>query len=213
MDYFTQAVVIVGRIGPQGADLLGTAFMVRKNGVFVTSRHVVGSDPKNIVILHPHISKINEYQDVVNTTFEASHAEIVEVNPIADLVLLKVDGSIPVVPELGSLDEVNVSDTVDIFGFPHCVDGRRVLTFQNAVVGAKVFLESSTIKVKHAVINSQTRPGQSGSMVFCRRINKVVGLLSGTYAPLGGVLVGGINPAELNQTSHIVSAEYIQEML
>jgi S1-C subfamily serine protease len=214
MDHFTQRVVLIGRITPDSINLLGTAFFVGLRGVLVTSRHVVGSDVNGLVALEPNINEINSYQDVSNRSCSPFGVTVIEVNPIADLVLLKIDAIVSDILELGSLDEVNVGEVVEIYGFPHCVDGRRVLTYQSAAIGAKVLLESSTIKIKHAVVNSQTRPGQSGSMVYSRRLNKVVGLLSGTYAPAGAaVFIMNLNPAELNQTSHIVSAEYIKEMI
>jgi len=50
-------------------------------------------------------------------------------------------------------------------------------------------------------------------MVFSPRLGKIVGVLIGTYAPQFGIMLGNINPAELNQTTHIVSAEYIEDML
>ncbi|MBK4989817.1 S1 family peptidase [Pseudomonas sp. S36] len=215
MDHFTQRVVLVGRISPGAVTLLGTGFFVGVEGLLVTSRHVVGNDAHGIVIIAPNINSFNQYQDVSDKSCIPVSAEVVDINPFADVVLLKVDAEVQGVSGLGSLDEVSVGEVLEIVGFPHCVDGRRVLTHQSAAVGAKVLLDSSSVKIKHAVINSQTRPGQSGSMVFSRRLNKIVGLLSGTYTPQGGgtVMLMGINPAELNQTSHIVSAEYIREMI
>ena len=49
---------------------------------------------------------------------------------------------------------VSVGDEIYIFGFPHCTEGRRVLTFQKAMVGAKVLINSSGIKSKYCVINT-----------------------------------------------------------
>jgi S1-C subfamily serine protease len=215
MDHFTQRVVLIGKIAPDSVTLLGTGFFVGTEGLLVTSRHVVGNDANGIVVIAPNINSFNQYQDVSDRSCKPINATIVEVNPIADIVLLKIDARVQDVTELGTLDEVEVGEMLDIVGFPHCVDGRRVLTYQSATIGAKVLLEASSVKIKHAVINSQTRPGQSGSMVFSKRLNKVVGMLSGTYIPQGGgtIMVMGINPAELNQTSHILSAEYIREMV
>lgn len=214
MDMFTQQVLLVGRVTPDALQLLGTAFFVGIDGVLVTSRHVVGSNTNGLVVVMPNIRQLNSYQDVSDTLCQTASVQVLDVNPIADLVILKVDGRVGSVLQLGSLDEVNVGESVEIYGFPHCVDGRRVLTYQSASVGAKVLLESSSLKIKHAVVNSQTRPGQSGSLVYSRRLNKIVGLLSGTYVPRGNyIMIMDLNPAELNQTSHIVSAEYIKEML
>lgn len=214
MDIFTQFVAIVGRMTPSHIEMLGTAFMISKNGAYATSRHVIGDNPNGLVILAPHIQKIDEYQDVADTLCQPVNAIVLEIDPVKDLAIIEADVNFSgAIPAIGSLDEVAVGETVGIFGYPHCTEGRRVLTFQNTEVGAKILLESSSIKSKHAVLNIQSRPGQSGSMVFSPRLQRIVGLLVGTYAPQFGISLGGINPAELNQTTHIISAEYIREMM
>lgn len=45
------------------------------------------------------------------------------------------------------------------------------------------------------------------------RTGAIIGLLIGTYAPASGVIIAGINPHELNQTSYCISANHIKEML
>lgn len=214
MDVFTQFVSIVGRVTPNHIEMLGTAFMVSNDGKYVTAKHVIGDNHNGLVILAPHIQKINDFQDVSDHRCQPINASVLEVDPIKDLAILKADISFTgSMPELAGLNDVKIAEKVGIFGFPHCVDGRRVLTFQETEIGAKVLLESNDIKSKHAVVNIQSRPGQSGSLVFSPRLNKIVGVLIGTYAPNSGVMIAGINPAELNQTTDIISSEYIKEML
>lgn len=89
----------------------------------------------------------------------------------------------------------------------------HILTVQRTRVGAKVLRESQTIKYKYAILNVQTRPGQSGSLVYSPRLQKVIGILVGGYSISSGISLGGINPFELNQTSFCLSAQYINEML
>jgi len=214
MDLFTQFVVTIGRVTPAHIEMLGTAFLISNDGLFVTSRHVIGDNHTGLVVLAPHIQSINAYQDVADNRCQPVDARVSEIDPIKDLALLKADFSFSGnLPTLGSLDQVSVGESVGIFGFPHCTEGRRVLTYQSTEVGAKILLESTGIKCKHAVLNIQSRPGQSGSMVLSPRLGKVIGVLIGTYAPQRGIMLGNINPAELNQTTHIVSAEYIKDML
>jgi hypothetical protein len=212
---FTQQVVTIGKITPQHVQMLGTGFFISSNKV-ATTRHVVGNQDEGIVILAPHINDINAYQDTSDNRCQPIQARIADIDPIKDLAILEVDGQLSGdLPEIGGFDEVNVSEEVGIFGFPHSVEGRRVLTFQKAEVGAKVLLDSNGIKSKHAVINTQSRPGQSGSLVFSPRLHKIVGILVGAYAPDGGggISLGGINPRELHQTTHCISSEYLREML
>jgi hypothetical protein len=101
-----------------------------------------------------------------------------------------------------------------IVGFPHVTEGRRVLTYQTITVGAKILIESSGIKTKHLVMNIQAKPGQSGSPMFSRKDGRVVAMLLGSYAPgQAGVIIGGINPQTLHQTTHAISSEYILNMI
>lgn len=211
-------VVMVGLKHPnEGVQLLGSCFAVSQNGLFVTCRHVIGNHTNNLVLVASFSAdSINGYQDTSDsqcTTIEVQSIETV--NPLCDLVLLKTSICDRTASPIGTLDEVKVGDEVEILGFPHCVNDwqMHILTLQRTIIGAKILRESNGIKYKYAILNVQTRPGQSGSMVFCPSLQKVVGILVGGYAPNSGISFGGINPYELNQTSFCLSAEYINEML
>ena len=159
---------------------------------------------------------LNDYQNTSDNQCQLINALIIEIDPIKDLAILEIQGELSgKLPPIGSFDEVDVSEKVGIFGYPHCVEGRRVLTYQSAEIGAKILLSTNDIMSKHAVINIQARPGQSGSLVFSHRLNKVIGILVGAYAPdnSGGISLGGINPRELHQTTHCISSEYLRDML
>ena len=67
-----------------------------------------------------------------------------------------------------------MGEKIGMFGFPHCVMGRRVLTYQETEIGAKMLLETSGIKSKYATINIQTRHGQSGSLIFNIRTGAIL---------------------------------------
>lgn len=215
MDLFSQLVSVIGRIHPDGVEMLGTAFFIKGN-ILVTPRHVISDNDKGLVILAPHLNGFDEYQDVSDTFCHFTDLEIIEIDPIRDIALLRLKNNssfnLPI-PDFGSIDDIKVGDKVQIFGYPHCTEGRRVLTYQSTDVGAKILLTSQGVKSKYAVLNIQSRPGQSGSLIFSTALNKVIGILIGTYAPKAGVSIMGINPAELNQTTQIISAEYLGDML
>lgn len=216
MDNFTQFVLVIATCKPEGLQILGTSFMVSNDGICVTAWHAVSSYQNNLVLLAPKINSLNEYQDTIDTSCNIVPLTIINFDPTKDLVLLKVQQGFQFhfdLPSLGSLDNVNVGDDVIVLGYPHCVDNRQVLTYQKTVVGAKVLLAPQSIKNRYAILNIQSRPGQSGSIILNSSLEKIVGLLIGTYAPDIGVSIRGINPAELNQTTHIISAEYIRELL
>ena len=116
---------------------------------------------------------------------------------------------------LGSTDNVFPGTPVVSLGFPHMDTGRLVLTQQSSLIGARVLLGNNGIKTKHVVLNTQTRPGQSGGPVFSEDGNTVSAMIIGGYSPSGvrGISVGGVDPQTLHQTTHALSAEYIKAMI
>jgi hypothetical protein len=61
---------------------------------------------------------------------------------------------------LGGSDELTTGTPVVSLGYPHADHDRLVLTQQASMVGARVLLGENDIKLKHVVLNTQTRPGQ-----------------------------------------------------
>lgn len=217
LDIMTQLVYTVGKRHDTYIEMLGTGFMIADGKYVAVPRHVVGDACDGLVIILPSIRSFDEYQDTSTNRCSYADVQIKHSDPFRDIVILEfvhtaVNGPFSTIP-LGSTDDVHVGDEIYIFGFPHCVEGRRVLTFQTALVGAKILLNSSGIKSKHCVINTQTRPGQSGSLIYSKTQHKVIAILIGAFVPSSGISLGGINPRELHQTTQCLSAEYIAAMI
>lgn len=217
LDYVTQMIYTIGRKTDSGIEMLGTGFLVSKGKYVIVPRHVVGDCDKGLVIILPSIRTFDEYQDTTVTRCSYAEVFIKHSDPFRDLVVLAfktpiVDWEIPTI-QIGSTDDVSVGDDIYIFGFPHCVEGRRVLTMQTAMIGAKILLNCSSVKAKYCVINTQTRPGQSGSMIYSKKHDKIIGILIGAFSANSGISLGGINPRELHQTTQCLSAEYIKKMI
>jgi V8-like Glu-specific endopeptidase len=208
-------ICTVGRITPNGVNLLGTCFLLNKSGLFATASHVTNNDETNLVIFAGGNTDLTSYQDTSNNQGQVRPVTILKVDPIRDICILKMELSIYSKLQIGGTDDIKVTESVAIVGFPHCVDGRNILTFQNTTVGAKVLIESSGIKSKHLVLNIQTRPGQSGSPIFVASDSKLIGMIIGSYAPGGGgsISLAGVDPHTLHQTTHAISSEYIIKMI
>jgi len=208
-------IYTVGRITPNGVHLLGTCFLLNKKGLFATASHVTGNDNNNLIIFVSGKTDLTTYQDTTNNQGQTVPATIYKVDPVRDICILKIENEGLSNLQIGGADDIKVAESVGIIGFPHCVDGRNILTFQNTVVGAKVLIESSGIKSKHLVLNIQTRPGQSGSPIFRLYDSKLIGMIIGSYVPNGGggISLGGVDPHTLHQTTHAVSSEYITKMI
>lgn len=214
---FTNCTYVIGKYNNESKliNMLGTGFLIDNNHI-VTTLHVVNGNDFNLRFLLPHISNINDFQDVDNNKCAAFPLKIIAADPIKDLCILEIEGIKMEVNnkwEIGCLEETSVGEKIGIWGYPHCVEGRRVLTYQETELGAKMIMSSGGIKCKYGTINIQTRPGQSGSPVYNLLTNRVIGILVGAYAPASTVMIGNLNPFELNQTSFCISAEYLLNMM
>lgn len=212
-----EIVCPVGRSGPSGIQLLGTAFAVGPRHM-ATAFHVVGPSDENLHIVLPRPGATSTYQDTTDASVQSSPVRIYAADPIRDLCVLEFEVPNALVRfeyGLGGTDSTPPGSPVVTVGYPHANFGRMVLTEHHARVGARVLIGNSGEKSKHIVLNTQAREGQSGGPVFNSDFTQVVAVLLGSYAPGGGgaISLGGIDPATLHQTTHAVSAEYLQGML
>ncbi|WP_081615234.1 serine protease [Dietzia sp. UCD-THP] len=211
----SQVVYGVGRVGPEGVQLLGTCFAVAPTKV-ATAYHVVGADDRDLVMLAPKVNSLYEYQDTSDTSLVPIPLKLSAPDPIRDLAVLEAAGvQMSFNYSISGTDAVPPPSSIVTLGFPHANVGRFVLTQQHAHVGARVLIDNSGVKSKHIVLNTQAREGQSGGPVFDTGMSSLVAVLVGSFAPGGGggISLGGVDPWTLHQTTHAVSAEYLQGML
>lgn len=211
----SQVVFALARLEPSGIQLLGTGFAVTKDKV-ATAYHVVGPEGRNLVLVFPRMQSLSDYQDTTDQRVNYIPLTVVAVDPIHDLCVLQCapGTSMAFSHVLSSTDIAPTGAQVFTYGYPHANHGRMVLTQQIAHVGARVLLETQGLKSKHIVMNTLAREGQSGGPVFDATMRNIVAVLLGNYVPgPSGVIIAGIDPATLHQTTHAISAEYLREML
>lgn len=210
-------VYAVGRLNVQGIELLGTCFLLNKTNLFATAAHVVSGDPSNLVLITSNDAQLGSYQDTSKDQLQCVSISIAEIDTIRDICILRLGDQANALAniQIGGTDDVNVSDEIVISGYPHCINGRFVLTYQRTEVGAKILISAAGVKSKHIVTNIQTRPGQSGSPIFRHSDGKLVAIVIGSYAPAGGggISLGGVDPHTLHQTTHALSSHYILDMI
>lgn len=218
MDIHIGRVVLpLGRIGNGGAiQPLGTCFAVGPRK-FATAAHVTGPSDEGLLAIFGRADSLADYQDTTNQHVNGVSLKIINYNPIHDIVILEFSAPqnlMTFVYRLASSDMIAPGAPVQSLGYPHADHGRLVLTQQSSMVGARILLGVDTLKIKHVVLNTQTRPGQSGGPVFSADGQFVCAMIVGGYAPGGGgISLGGIDPQTLHQTTHAVSAEYIAGLL
>jgi hypothetical protein len=211
----TLSVIALARNTPAGIRLLGTSVAVAENKL-ATALHVVGPDHENLVAVLPRHVSIRDWQDAGDPSAHTCPVIVARVDAFRDLCVLEVPNVIMKFAHgVGTADDVLPGSAVTTCGFPHANNGRFIQTIQQSSVGARVLLPNNGIKSKHIILNIQTQPGQSGSPVFDDRSGALIALVVGSYVPSvqAGVIIGGIDPRTLHQTTHAVSAEYIRDML
>lgn len=197
---------------------LGTCFAVSPRK-FATAAHVTGPSDDGLVAVVGRADSLTDYQDATEQQVHARSLKIVGYSPLHDVAILELSDanhSVQFGYTLGSTDDIATGAPVLGLGYPHADHGRLVLTQQASMVGARVLLGAEGMKFKHVVLNTQTRPGQSGGPVFSADGSKICAMIVGGYTPSragGGISLGGIDPQTLHQTTHAVSAEYIAELI
>lgn len=159
---------------------------------------------------------MSAYQDMTDNGYMVHPVKVIASDPVHDLAILQVaETEVSVNWSIDGTDSAAPGHPVVTLGFPHADTGRVVLTQQQTTVGARVLMGNQGIKSKYVVLNTLLRPGQSGGPVISMQTGKVVAVLVGAYAPegQGKVIVGGVDPAALHQTTHAVSAEYLKPMM
>lgn len=206
-------IVAIGREDHSGVKILGTGFVVG-DGLIATTKHVTNGDDNNLKIVLPKYN-LNEYQDTSDNKITLMDTKTKAIDPIKDICILEVEAELLPPYQLIGTDSIKPGNAVVVIGYPHADHGRLVITQQNTQVGAKVLLESHGVQSKHIILNTQARPGQSGGPVFDLHTQSVIGMLIGSYAPNGGgsISLGGVDPHTLHQTTHVISSEYIMEMI
>lgn len=216
MDPFIgQLVMAVARNGPNGINLLGSAFAVAAQQ-FATAAHVLQQSDSDLFLVINSFKSLNDYQDTSVSQFLMVSISLTSFDPVRDIAILTIrEGYVKLPYKIVSSDHATPGTSIVSVGFPHVNHGRIVLTQQGSTVGARIMLSAGPVKTKHLTMNVQTRPGQSGSPVYVAGKNEVCAMIIGSYAfgGGGGVSVGGIDPQTLHQTIHAISAEYIRDML
>ncbi len=209
-----QTCYLLAHVGPSGTRALGSCFALGGDRL-ATALHVVGTDTAGLHMIVPR-DRMAAYQDMTDNSYMVRPVEVIASDPVHDLAILRIrDAETRVGWSIDGSDSAEPGHPVLTLGFPHADTGRVVLTQQQTTVGARVLMGNQGIKSKYVVLNTLLRPGQSGGPVVSVRTGNIVAVLVGAYMPegQGRIIVGGIDPSALHQTTHAVSAEYLRPMM
>lgn len=177
-----------------------TAFVVQHDGVpyLVTNRHVVlgkGGLPDVLVVVHNKEGQLGQYEPKVELLYDQqgkprwyehptlSQAVDVAVLPLTNLDGVDLHGYDPWNPGPGL--RAGITDPLNIIGFPFGVAGGALLgIWVRGFVASEPLVDWSNLPC--FLIDSRTRPGQSGSPVIAYSGGGMVPLVDGSTAVFGG---------------------------
>lgn len=84
-------VMPIGRITPNGINLLGTTFLINKPGYCVAAAHVIKNDDKGLVIIPNKVGTFYDYQDTTDNQIQYIPISVLNVNPFTDICILKIE--------------------------------------------------------------------------------------------------------------------------
>lgn len=203
------------RMEDGGPIVLGTAFCIGGNRL-ATAAHVVAGTDANLFFGPLPYRSINEFQEVPPNKIPLVPVKIERVNTLKDICILTADIIAPNI-QMAPIDGIEVGEEVISLGYPHADDRRIILTQFRNEIGAKIMISEFGLRTRHYIINLFARPGQSGGPVFVVRQNRalLIGMVIGSYTNTSspGLILHGLNPRSLNQTTHAISATHILEVI
>lgn len=167
---------------------LGSAFLCHNKGYILTCAHTFSLADSLAALLVP---QTDEFAPITLERANSLALTVAQYDASNDVALLKVtqEGTAFSVPQ-GVLDAsaVNVGALCAHIGFPFADRGLHVRHLSSAFVSAKVISKSGTRQFQ---FDGTAHDGGSGGPFIDARTGKVIGIVSGRFAPSGGV--GGIS--------------------
>ncbi len=197
--------VMIASYGEPNFTLLGSGFICSNKGYFLTCAHILDIT-KPIYIAIPPESE--SFPTIHGNKFNFSEVSVAQYDPLNDVALLKLKGeAITACPPPSSLlgDErsVDIGTTVCYFGFPFSFNIPKV---SQSIISAKTSNEHGA---RNLMLDSSVNNNNSGGQVVDISTNKVIGIVSGRFAPGGTQAVAWIGGQPIGQDSNISFASGI----
>ena len=173
----------------------GTGSVISKNGLILTNWHVVGSAKYVDVVFRPSDTAKEVFSD------SARRAEVLKVDQVADLALVKLISAVPNIPTLPfATERPDIGEDVIAIGHPHGLTWTLTKGIVTGLRESHAWQYNSGFQHSATVVQTQTpiNPGNSGGP-----------LLNSKLEILGVNSFGGAGTL----TNFAVSAESVQSFL
>lgn len=195
--------VLIATPGTPSFQFLCSGFLCGDRGYVLTCAHALDLTKEIYIAVPPDP---NSFPSIQGLRFNFFKTTIAQFDPIHDIALLKIEGGninlnrpAPTI-SLGDEREVAIGSTVGYFGFPFGTRGLILLKASLSIVSAKVTNERNA---RSLVLDSTVNDGNSGGPLIDCATNKIIGIISGRYAPAGAQAVAWIAGVAMGQDSNI----------
>ncbi|MFO3659759.1 S1C family serine protease [Pseudomonas amygdali] len=186
--------------GTPNFNLLGSGFVCSNKGHFLTCAHLLDLTKPIYIALPPDV---NSFPKMQGNNFTFVPAKVVQYDPVNDVAIIKVEADTITIscppPSIAYGDErdTEIGATVGYLGFPYAVNIPKV---SQSIISAKVSTEQGA---RNLMLDTSVNDKNSGGPLIDIASGKLIGIVSGRYAPGGAHAVAWMAGQPLGQDSNI----------
>ncbi|WP_032702781.1 S1 family peptidase [Pseudomonas syringae] len=191
---------MVAAEGDTGLTLLGSGFICSSKGHFLTCAHILDLTKHIFIALPPDA---HAFASMQGNELQILPASIVQYDAINDVAILKVEASDIIVSYpshtiiLGDERNVDIGTSVGYFGFPFGLNMPKV---SQSIVSAKISNERGT---RNLMLDTSVNDKNSGGPLVEAESGRIIGIVSGRYAPGGTQVIAWVAGQAMGQDSNI----------
>ncbi|TRX72580.1 serine protease [Carboxylicivirga sp. M1479] len=210
---FAGAVFMLAKKTETNVEFLGTGFLVSRQGHIMTCSHIINPIDSIVAI---KVGDGQTFNPMTLTRVNFYEVTLVQNDAQHDVALLKLKSDIGAqVPDdiFGDTDQIECGSSVALIGFPFGDRGLHVQTIAHGILSSKV-IDSSNVKLLQ--FDCMIHEGNSGSPLLDLRTNKIIGIVTNRFNPLGGgggISIGNRQLGVDTNISYAASIEYGIELL
>lgn len=196
-----------------GVEFIGSGFLCHESGYIATCAHLLNLTDQ-LAIIPPAL--LNDFNVMTLDRVMTYDVSVVQFNTENDVALLKILTP-PVLsfPDqiLGCDENIHVGSSVGYLGFPFAQSGLHTLKMSQTIISSKVISNSGT---KQFQLDAMVHEGNSGGPLIDLASNKIIGIISGRFSPVGNaglIKIGNHALGTESSISFATSINYLLELL
>lgn len=205
----SNGTVILAKLQEDGTNKImtpvGSAFLCHPRGYLLTCAHTFALTDSLGIVPVPHAE---DFVELTRSEHHVLKVKVAQYDAINDVALLKLVDGEATVPQNLFADEpsVMIGSTCAHFGFPFADRGLHVRHISSAFVSAKIISKGGTRQFQ---FDGTAHNGGSGGPLVEVGTGKIIGIVSGRFAPGGGQMTISVSGYQVGGDSCISYATSI----